>query len=98
MKTVKIDVGCHTPLEIDVSAVDFGTCERVIMSFRNYKAASPAFVREFFGAGIYTVTVTPEESEMLRGGARCSFTAVLRDGTRHVLGDDVRIRFRRGCV
>ena len=98
MRTVKIDVGCHTALEIDLGEVDFGTCERVIMSFCNYKAASPAFLREFFSAGSHTVTITPEESEMLSRGARCTFSAVLRDGTRHALGEDVRIRFRRGCA
>ena len=98
MKTVKIDVGCYTPLEIDVGTVDFGTCERVIMAFRNYRSSAPAFTREFFEAGLHTVTVTPEESKMLLRGARCSFSAVLRDGTVHALGDDVKIRFRRGCV
>lgn len=98
MRTVKIDVGCHTPLDVDLSAVDFGTCERVIMSFRNYNSAAPAFIREFSKAGSYTVTVTPEESELLFRGARCSFAAVLRDGTKHSLGEDIKIRFRRGCV
>lgn len=97
MDSIRVDVGVYTLLEVDLSEFDFTGIEKVIMTVKNNCSRDILFEREFATAEIHTVTITPEESRLLRDAAEYDFDVLADDGKRYKNGDNGKIVLRRGC-
>lgn len=97
MSIIRVDIGVYTTLEIDLTEFDFSGIEKVIMSVKNKLASDILFTREFATAEVHTITITPEESKLLRDDAEYDFDIITTDGKRYKNGDNGRIVLRKGC-
>lgn len=97
MKELRIDVGVHTLLHINLSDVDFTGIKEIVFTVKNFSILdAPVIIeRSFTEAGFYEVIVTPEESIKLAPGAEYDFNQVLTDGTRLKITDNGKIILRR---
>lgn len=93
---IRVDVGVYTALEIDLTDFDFSGIEKVVMSVKNKMDCGILFTREFTQPGIHMVSITPEESNMLRYDAEYDFDIITTDGKRYKNGANGRIALRRG--
>ena len=97
MENIQIDVGVYTSLEVDLSDFDFSGTLKVIMTARNRLNREVAFEREFTTAEVHAVSITPEESALLKDDAEYDFDIVAKDGKRYKITDNGKIILRRGC-
>jgi len=97
MDSIRVDVGVYTLLEVDLSEFDFTGIKKVIMTVKNTYYRDILFEREFSTAEIHAVTITPEESRLLRDAAEYDFDVLTDDGKRYKNGDNGKIVLRRGC-
>lgn len=97
MDSIRVDVGVYTSLEVDFSEFDFTGIEKVIMTVKNKLCKDILFEREFTTAEIHAVTITPEESRLLRDDAEYDFDILTTDGKRYKNGDNGKIVLRKGC-
>ena len=97
MDSIRVDVGVYTLLEVDLSEFDFTGIKKVIMTVKNNRCRDILFEREFSTAEIHAVTITPEESWLLRDAAEYDFNVLADDGKRYKNGDNGKIVLRRGC-
>lgn len=99
MQQIRIDVGVHTALEIDLTGFDFTGIKRLILTVKNSPVeTSPVLIeREYTEAKVYTEYITPEESKKIVNGAVYDFNKELVDGKRLKMGDNGKIELRRGC-
>ena len=99
MQQIRIDIGVHTALEIDLSGFDFTGVKKVILTAKNAPIETSAviFEREYTEAKVYTEYITPEESVKLVNGAVYDFNKELENGKRLKMGDNGKIELRRGC-
>lgn len=97
MNELRIDVGVHTILHINLSNVDFTGIQEIVFTVKNNPSLdSPVIIeRKFTEAGYYEVLITPEESIKLFPGAEYDFNEVLTDGTRLKITDTGKIILRR---
>lgn len=97
MDKITIDVGVHTLLLIDLTDYDFTNVEKIVLTIKNSLTESPVIEKEFATAQIHSITITPEESELLKPGAVYDFNRVNNNGERFKEGDNGQIILRRGC-
>lgn len=97
MEKIIIDVGVHTELFIDLTNYDFTDVEQIILTIKNSLNTAPIIEREFAGAQIHTITITPDESRLLKQGAVYDFNRKNKQGQRFKEGDTGEIILRRGC-
>ena len=99
MQQIRIDVGVHTALEVDLSGFDFAGVKKLVMTAKNspVETSEVIFEREYTEAKVYTEFITPEESEKLVDGAVYDFVKELTDGKRLKMGENGKIELRRGC-
>ena len=97
MDDVRVDVGVYTALEVDLREFDFTGISKLIMTVKNKLCTGILFEREFSTAEIHTVTITPEESVLLRDDAEYDFDILTTDGKRYKNGDNGKIVLRKGC-
>ena len=99
MQQIRIDVGVHTALEIDLTGFDFTGIKRLILTVKNSPVeTSPVLIeREYTEAKVYTEYITPEESKKIVNGAVYDFNKELVDGKRLKMGDNGKIELRKGC-
>lgn len=97
MNELRIDVGVHTILHINLTEVDFTDIEKIVFTVKNFSIAnSPVVIeRTFTEPGFYEVIITPAESLKLVEGAEYDFNQVLLDGTRYKISDTGKIILRR---
>lgn len=97
MNELRIDVGVHTILHINLTDVDFTDIQEIIFTVKNFSVAnSPVIIeRTFTEPGFYEVIITPSESLRLVQGAEYDFNQVLKDGTRYKISDTGKIILRR---
>ena len=97
MDDIRVDVGVHTALEVDLTHFDFTGITKLIMTVKNFRCPGILFEREFSTATTHTVTITPEESKLLRDDAEYDFDILTIDGKRYKNGDNGKIVLRKGC-
>lgn len=93
MNDIRVDVGVHTVISVNLEDFDFNGVKKVVFTVKNdatYKS-DPIIEREFTEAKIHDVTIEPEESIRLKKGAVYDFNKVLVDGTRHKITDNGKI-------
>lgn len=97
MKEIRIDVGVHTILNINLSTVDFSGIKEVIFTVKNFSAVdSPVLIeRKFTEPGYHEVIITPEESVKLASGAEYDFHQILPNGTRLKMTENGKIILRK---
>lgn len=97
MKDLRIDVGVHTILHVNLTDVDFTDIKEIVFTVKNFSIPnSPVVIeRTFTEAGFYEVIITPSESLKLVSGAEYDFNQVLKDGTRYKISDTGKIILRR---
>lgn len=97
MNELRIDVGVHTILHINLTDVDFTDIEKIVFTVKNFSIANAPVVieRTFTEPGFYEVIITPAESLKLAQGAEYDFSQVLLDGTRYKISDTGKIILRR---
>lgn len=97
MNELRIDVGVHTILHINLTDVDFTDIKEIVFTVKNFQVAnSPVVIeRTFTEPGFYEVIITPSESLRLVQGAEYDFNQVLNDGTRYKISDTGKIILRR---
>ena len=96
MKDIRVDVGVHTVISVNLTEFDFKGVSKVIFTVKNdasYKS-DEIIEREFTEAKMYDVTITPEESIQLKNDAVYDFNAVYVDGTRHKVSNNGRVILR----
>ena len=103
MKDIRIDVGVHTILNINLSSFDFTGIKEVVFTVKNFSAVdSPVIIeRKFTEPGYHEITISPEESLKLANGAEYDFNQILTDGTRLKITDNGKVTLRKsvgGCV
>ena len=98
MKDIRIDVGVHTVISVNLADIDFTGIDKVILTVKNFASykAEVIIEREFTTAEIHEVTIEPEESIKLKENAVYDFDKVLADGTRQKMTDNGRVVLRRG--
>lgn len=96
MKEIRIDVGVHTILSINLSTVDFTGIKEVIFTVKNFTAVdSPVLIeRTFTEPGFHEIIITPEESIKLAPGAEYDFNQVLDNGTRLKMTENGKVILR----
>ena len=97
MNVIRIDVGVHTILHINLSNVDFTGIKEIVFTVKNFSTAkSPVIIeRKFTEPGFYEVTISPLESLLIYPGAEYDFCQVLVDGTRLKISDTGKIVLRQ---
>ncbi len=96
MDSIRVDVGVYTSIEVDLTEFDFTGIEKVIMTVKNRLCRDILFEREFTTAEVHTMTITPEESRLLRDDAEYDFDILTTDGKRYKNGNNGKIALRRG--
>ena len=98
MNVLRIDVGVHTLLHINLSNVDFTGIKEIVFTVKNFSdVESPVIIeRTFTEPGFYEVMISPMESIALLSGAEYDFNQVLIDGTRMKISDTGKIILRKG--
>ena len=98
MNVLRIDVGVHTLLHINLSNVDFTGIKEIVFTVKNFSdVESPVIIeRTFTEPGFYEVMISPRESIALLSGAEYDFNQVLIDGTRMKISDTGKIILRKG--
>ena len=97
MNVLRIDVGVHTLLHINLSNVDFTGIKEIVFTVKNFsRVESPPIIKRVFREpGFYEVMISPEESLLLFHGAEYDFNQVLTDGTRLKISDTGKIILRQ---
>lgn len=97
MNELRIDVGVHTILHVNLTDVDFADIREIVFTVKNFSVAnSPVIIeRTFTEPGFYEVIITPSESLRLVQGAEYDFNQVLKDGTRYKISDTGKIILRK---
>lgn len=97
MNELRIDVGVHTILHVNLIDVDFADIREIVFTVKNFSVAnSPVVIeRTFTEPGFYEVIITPSESLRLVQGAEYDFNQVLKDGTRYKISDTGKIILRK---
>ncbi len=97
MNALRIDVGVHTILHVNLTNVDFADIEKIIFTVKNPsdKGSKPIIEKAFTESGFYEVIITPSESLKLADGAEYDFNQVLKDGTRYKISDTGKIILRK---
>lgn len=97
MNELRIDVGVHTILHVNLTDVDFADIREIVFTVKNFSVAnSPVVIeRTFTEPGFYEVIITPSESLRLVQGAEYDFNQVLKDGTRYKISDTGKIILRK---
>lgn len=97
MNELRIDVGVHTILHVNLTEVDFTDIREIVFTVKNFSVAnSPVIIeRTFTEPGFYEVIITPSESLRLVQGAEYDFNQVLKDGTRYKISDTGKIILRK---
>lgn len=98
MNALRIDVGVHTILHVNLTDVDFTDIEKIIFTIKNSNdLKAPVIVEKVFKEpGFYEVIITPSESLKLKEGALFDFNQVLKDGTRYKISNTGKIILRKG--
>ena len=97
-RTIIIDRGVYTSLQVDLTDYDFSGIQKVVMTFKNTPLSSePLFTREFTEKAVHNVIITPAESKLLTVGAECDFIRVTGDNKCYKDGDNYKIKLREGC-
>ena len=98
MKTIIIDVGVYTAIDIDLTEFDFTGIEKLILTAKNSTdTESPVvFQREYTEPIIINEIITPKESLLLRRGAVYDFISVLVDGKGYKESSNGSISLREG--
>lgn len=96
MKDIRVDVGVHTVISVNLEDFDFTGINKVIFTVKNtasYKSEE-IIEREFTEAKMYDVTITPDESIRLTNDAVYDFNAEYADGTRRKVSNSGRVILR----
>lgn len=98
MNALRIDVGVHTILHVNLTDVDFTDIEKIVFTIKNSNDLKASVIVEkvFTEPGFYEVIITPSESLKLKEGALFDFNQVLKDGTRYKISNTGRIVLRKG--
>lgn len=98
MNALRIDVGVHTILHVNLTEVDFTDIKEIVFTIKNpsHKNSKPIIEKIFTESGFYEVIITPSESLKLVEGAEYDFNQVLKDETRYKISDTGRIILRKG--
>lgn len=96
MNVLRIDVGLHTILHVNLTNVDFTDISEVIFTIKNSDSKAVVIEKKFTEAGYYEVIITPSESKKLKEGAIYDFDQVLKDGTRYKISETGKIILRKG--
>lgn len=98
MNALRIDVGVHTILHVNLTDVDFTDIEKIIFTIKNSDdLKAPVIVEKVFKEpGFYEVIITPSESLKLKEEALFDFNQVLKDGTRYKISNTGKIILRKG--
>ena len=98
MNALRIDVGVHTILHVNLTDVDFTDIEKIIFTIKNSDdLKAPGIVEKVFKEpGFYEVIITPSESLKLKEEALFDFNQVLKDGTRYKISNTGKIILRKG--
>lgn len=97
MNALRIDVGVHTILHVNLTNVDFADIEKIVFTVKNpsTKGSKPIIEKTFTESGFYEVIITPSESLKLVEDAEYDFNQVLKDGTRYKISDTGKIILRK---
>lgn len=97
MNALRIDVGVHTILHVNLTDVDFTDIKEIVFTIKNPspKKSKPIIEKTFTESGFYEVIITPAESLKLVEGAEYDFNQVLKDETRYKISDTGRIILRK---
>lgn len=97
MNALRIDVGVHTILHVNLTKVDFTDIKKIVFTIKNpsHKNSMPIIEKTFTESGFYEVIITPSESLKLVEGAEYDFNQVLKDETRYKISDTGRIILRK---
>ena len=97
MKSIRIDVGVCTALDVDLSTIDFTGIEGVVFTVKNYPDpnAPEVIERIFKTKGVHKMVITPEESLALKTTAEYDFCIQLADGKRFKMTDNGKIVLRK---
>lgn len=97
MNALRIDVGVHTILHVNLTNVDFADIEKIVFTIKNpsTKGSKPIIEKTFTESGFYEVIITPSESLKLVEGAEYDFNQVLKDGTRYKISETGKIILRK---
>lgn len=96
MNVIRIDVGVHTILHVNLTDVDFTDIERIVFTIKNKNEPNVIVEKVFTESGFYEVIITPSESLKLKEGALFDFNQILKDGTRYKISDTGKIILRKG--
>lgn len=96
-KTIYIDYGVSTPIEVDLSDFDFSGIQKVILTGKNMKYDEVIFEREFTSAAVHNIVISPEESRLVKEYAEYDLNIVLTDGKRYKEGENGKIFIRKGA-
>ena len=96
MKDIRVDVGVHTVISVNLADFDFNGVEKVVFTVKNHATYKSDVIieREFTEAKVYNVTILPEESILLQRDAVYDFNAVFLDGSRHKITNNGKIILR----
>lgn len=99
MDYIRVDVGVHTAIRVDLTEFDFTGITKLIMTVKNSlnSGAPVLFEREFNEPKVYNEIITPQESLLLKTTAVYDFDKVMSDGKRYKMGDNGKIELRFGC-
>lgn len=97
MNAIRIDVGVHTILHVNLTEVDFTDIKEIVFTIKNPspKNSKPVIEKTFTESGFYEVIITPAESLKLVEGAEYDFNQVLKDETMYKISDTGRIILRK---
>ena len=97
MNALRIDVGVHTILHVNLTEVDFTDIKEIVFTIKNpsLRNSKPIIEKTFTESGFYEVIITPSESLKLVEGAEYDFNQVLKDETRYKISDTGRIILRK---
>ena len=97
MNALRIDVGVHTILHVNLTEVDFTDIKEIVFTIKNpsTKNSKPIIEKTFTESGFYEVIITPSESLKLVEGAEYDFNQVLKDEKRYKISDTGRIILRK---
>lgn len=96
MNVIRIDVGVHTILHVNLTDVDFTDIERIVFTIKNKNEPNVIVEKVFTESGFYEVIIIPSESLKLKEGALFDFNQILKDGTRYKISDTGKIILRKG--
>lgn len=96
MNVIRIDVGVHTILHVNLTDVDFTDIERIVFTIKNKNEPNVIVEKVFTESGFYEVIIIPSESLKLKEGALFDFNQILKDGTRYKISDTGKIILMKG--